>query len=1254
MIGLVRAHDLDRWGSRIVSPPELPRLVRRLVFATGRAVKTVDFPADEAIRLAGWDGKVLADEAAPYVPAGFSVWELGTSNDPRDKAEEDYQKRTKDSLGVDKSQTTFVFVTPRNWPAKGAWESLKRAEGKWKDVRVVDAEGLTQWLEGAPGVAVWLGPLIGAVPPDARALESECETYRSGTRPAFDLSGLLIGRNEQQTALIRLLQGPPVTIEISATTLAEGAAFIGASIETLPEDERESMFSRAVWVDSNTGMRQLAAADRPLIVVASGELPSSPIQHHRIVIKTSRAKGPSAIELGAQPITSLVEYLAGLGLDRNDAFKRSQEAAGYLERVRHTLLIVQPPPPVWALPPTCAAVAASVLMGSWDESNEADKAVVTAIAGVAYEEFVRGLTPYQAGPSPLMSHAGTVWKVYARGTAWGHLEPSLTSRQVQDFFEAAQNVLLEQDPRFELAADERWMAGAHDKRRVHSEHLRTGLASGLVHGAVLGQDSSACYAGWRAQTRVDAACRKIFRVRRDVNFWRRIRGELRELAEASPDEFLSALDADLADAQPQVRDLFEEEGAHGGCLHSDLLWALELLAWSQDYVGRAAITLAALDELDPGGHYSNRPKNSLAEILLPANPQCTLAAAERKMLFGSIMQRHPKAGWRLGKALMPTGMSVTSPTARPALRDWAPKQQKSVLLVDYWAEIQEIAECLVQAAGADIERWCYLLSNLKALQPALMERVLHGSEALARDLQGDERLQFWNRLRGLLHRHNQFREDERINWVYPSEILDRIAAIYESLTPTDLVARVGWLFSNQAARPTDVARDWKEEATRVDNDRKTAVAELEALDLPTLLARLRCFEAPYLLGVWLAHSAHVTSIERELLSRCANSVDPREQELAQGFAVARFEAAPQEFLRRWCMKDSADFLRPKGLAKIAQILAPCAEIWDLVEAAGPECHAAYWNETPVRIFDQPAEAERAARNLLAAGRALDTIDLLAANTNGKWLATKGSVDLFIQALEAAVVEGNAKPGGSQREAYNIVSLFKSLVDSMRLEPGKLMHLEWMYFGALQHQAEHELEIYKHLLSEPELLLQLVELIYLPEGVSKADRPAPSEAEQRVASQAWTILHEWQAFTSVSPQAMLTADDLAAIVERLRTLATARRFGRIVDDIIGKAFATSPLGLDGQWPHESIRALLERYGAIEEIAEGFVIGKCNLRGSTSRHPGDGGALERDLAKSFGEWQRALAVSHPQTSRLLGQLAEKYRSDANWEDAQVRTR
>jgi hypothetical protein len=1253
MIGLIRADDLDRWAARITAAPEFPRLVRLLVHAAVRGLKQVDFPADEAIRLGGWDGKVLAEDASPFVPVGFSVWELGTSQDPRAKANDDYGKRTQNSLGVDPRQTTFVFVTPRRWPGRDAWVAEKLGEGIWKDVRVYDAETLVQWLEIAPAVAAWLAPVVGAVPPDARALEVVCVDFKTATNPTLDASGLLIGRDSERAKLLTLLQGPPLVIEISATTVAEGAAFVGACIESLPEQERDSLFARAIWVDSSAGLRVIAVSDRPLIVVASGEVTIARTQHHFIRVCTSRGSAAgNAIELGAQPISALVEYLAKQGLDRNDAYERCQNAGGYLERVRHTLLVA-PSVPQWAASAGAVTVAAAILIGEWDESYEPDKEIVSAIAGVQYEQFIRAITPFQFGPSPLITRAGTVWKVYARPTAWKLLEPSLTKRQLEVFLQSAQDVLLEPDPRFELAPEERWMANVHGKRRAHSSHLRSGLAGGLLYAAVLGRDDSACYAGWRAQDWIDRACGQLFEKRGEANFWRRIHGELQGLAEASPDRFLTGLEADLAQQEPQICELFEEEGELGGCLHSDLLWALELLAWAPEYVGRVALVLAALAERDPGGRWGNRPHCSLTEMLLPWQPQCSAMAPERKQLFTLITQRFPKVGWELGKSLMPNQTTVCTPGARPKLRAWAPeKERKPVLTADYWAEIQGISERLLEMAGKDPERWDFLLSNLNSFLPALMERVLRGAEELGREIRGDDRLLFWTRLRKLLHHHNQFSSKENVEWVYPREILDRLEALYTALTPEDPIDRTAWLFAFHVERPTDIGTDWREEEEKTSAARAEAAETLAKLDLNALFAALPRFENHRLLGYFLGRSSG-ESIEPDLLRRCAASANERERDLARGFSAARYEVDPGEVLRRWCSRESPDFISEEAVATMLQGLPASPEIWDVVEAAGPLCHKFFWKGVYIHLFDRPRDAERAARNLLSVGRALAAIDLLAANTKSAWLAGDGDVPLVVDALNAGVAEANANPSHVERVAHDIARLIKALAESKRLDLGELMQLEWIYFGVLEHQRQHELVIYLNLISNPKLLLQLVGLIYIPEGESREGRPDPSESERAAATQAWRILHKWKPFAGTSPDAMPSAEELAATVEHVRKLADESRYLGIVDDLVGKALASSPLGRDGIWPHESVREVLERYSS-EALANGFVVGKQNLRGMTSRSLGDGGEQERQLAAQYETWQRALAVSHPRTSALLGQLAEIYRSEANREDVEVRKR
>ena len=84
--------------------------------------------AREGALLPGWDGIVRSDVTDAHVPLGTSGWELGTSKDPRDKAQSDIRSRTKDPLGLDPKTTTFVAVTSRLWRDRDDWLNARRKE----------------------------------------------------------------------------------------------------------------------------------------------------------------------------------------------------------------------------------------------------------------------------------------------------------------------------------------------------------------------------------------------------------------------------------------------------------------------------------------------------------------------------------------------------------------------------------------------------------------------------------------------------------------------------------------------------------------------------------------------------------------------------------------------------------------------------------------------------------------------------------------------------------------------------------------------------------------------------------------------------------------------------------------------------------------------------------------------------------------------------------------------------------------------
>jgi hypothetical protein len=76
---------------------------------------------------------------------------MGTGDEPRGKADDDYQKRSAEPLWVKPEETTFVFVTPRSWPGKTAHiELLAKESGFLVDQTTIVQSGWKTTSFGRP------------------------------------------------------------------------------------------------------------------------------------------------------------------------------------------------------------------------------------------------------------------------------------------------------------------------------------------------------------------------------------------------------------------------------------------------------------------------------------------------------------------------------------------------------------------------------------------------------------------------------------------------------------------------------------------------------------------------------------------------------------------------------------------------------------------------------------------------------------------------------------------------------------------------------------------------------------------------------------------------------------------------------------------------------------------------------------------------------------------------------------------------
>lgn len=91
----------------------LPELVKRLIIDSVSDLSSIRIPGSDDIWAPGFDGVVECKEGSLYVSSGKSVWEFGNVDYSLKKVNDDYEKRTNNSLGIEKKTTTYYAVIPK-------------------------------------------------------------------------------------------------------------------------------------------------------------------------------------------------------------------------------------------------------------------------------------------------------------------------------------------------------------------------------------------------------------------------------------------------------------------------------------------------------------------------------------------------------------------------------------------------------------------------------------------------------------------------------------------------------------------------------------------------------------------------------------------------------------------------------------------------------------------------------------------------------------------------------------------------------------------------------------------------------------------------------------------------------------------------------------------------------------------------------------------------------------------------------------
>ena len=1252
----ITALQIAAWADRLDARAQLPALLRTLVHATGGNLTVVNFPAFDNSQRKGWDGQVTSGSATPWIPRGRSGWEFGCDKNPQTKAEADYGARTASIPVKERRSTTFMFVTPRNWPGKDSWADEKRARGEWKDVRAFDASDLEQWLEQSIPAQTRMREFQGAAAEEVTTLGQIWCEWANVTEPALPKKLFTPAAERHQKQIETWLKAPPARpFVVTADSTLEALAFLSCALERL-EATCPGAYERAVVIRSVESFRTVARISSNFIAIAASSevekaLAGLQKNTHTIIVRgryTVSDDANIALDLlGYEPFR---EALRETGLDDTRIDRLARESARSPTILRRRLAQVEAvKAPHWANDNTVArSMIPFIFVGAWDSSVEADGEILQCLTNRVDEDAERRVALLQTLDEPPVWSIDHLRGVVSKVDALFAAHRVLTKRDLEDFLFAAEVVLAEEDPALELPEDKRWAANLYGKSRDHSSALRQGICDTLVLLAVHGNALVGDRLGIDLEVEVNGVVRRLLSPSA-ASTWLSQKSDLPQYAEAAPDAFLSILEADLDSEDPQIAALFEpaDTGFLSDCPRSGMLWALELLAWKPERLVRVTSILAEMCRWKIDDNWANKPMGTLESIFCCWVPETAASLDQRNQALETLTKKFPKVGWKVCVDQINPSSSIAFANIRPRWRTDAldagesasdgeaqDSQLKAIELALDWSEHDE------HTLGDLVER-------LEELGPDHRRRVWELVSAWIGTGPTDNRKAA---LRERIRRSALTRRSRHRGIDAAERKCARKA--YTLLEPQDVVTRHQWLFLSQwldesADELEDEELDYQKREERIARQRCDALQEVWAESrLDGVKELCRSGNASRVVG-W-----HMT----EICTRAQQRADFLQDLLAEQSNDLRdiFEQCIAGFLAKLDLEN-----RDAVLAKLLTRLDPdedaririlrCAPFdggtWQHVDRLPEGLKRRYWEEvnphwgpsdaTAIATFvDELLKVDRPRAAFHAAHMDLKLIDS----------------PRLVRLLTEVATNGAEPPAHYRIEGHYVSQALDTLEQRGDMSRDDLARLEFLFIRALDRSKHGIRNLEAQLAETPALFMQALALAFGRNdgGEDPAEWQRPNSDNRTAAARAaYSLLTNAKRVPGTQADGSIDLKQLKGWLEQVRSLTHEYGRSEIGDDMIGRLLSHCLPGDDGIWPCEPVREAVDDVGS-QEVATGMLVGIRNARGATWR--GEGGAQERGLAEQYRSWSREVAFEHPFTARMLAQIGASYEQDARFWDNQ----
>lgn len=1246
---LILREYLDDWARSVPAKGEFPELMHLLVNATSAPGTYIDFPAGSAVYMPDYDGIVKAPQASTYIPEGISLWELTTEKYSTSKANADYEKRKLDTLGQNPKDCVLVIVTLGTWKGREKFQTEKAAEGFWKDVRAYDARILEQWLVYSLPVSKWLAAKL-LKHHDVNSILSAEESWNEwATASKIKLipESVTSGRENESLKILEYINSPPSEIlKVKAQSRDEAVAFAIASVMLSDEKNKKNFFSKALVVESLSDFRFVSGYQDPQIIIAKiddiAKVHVAVSKGHHVIVPLGPDDHSSGdIDLPKIDKESLINSLIFVGLDEEKARKYVKESAGNITILKRLLGFYEGKLE-WATPSIAKMLIPALFLGRWSERKAGDIEILEALSGEKYSDYIEKIAHWR---EVVFFQIGETWRLVSPMDAWTNLSPYISKEDLNHLKKAFLQVMQVENPALELPADKRNMASLFGKEPKFSTWCKEGLTQSLILVGVFGDNFKLPLLS--GQIWVDHIVFELLG-QADGKLWRSLNSQMQLISESSPNGFMDAVEKSLNSGNKAILEMFIEEESFitPSSSHTGLLWALEGLCWIPDFLGRAALLLAKLASLDPGGKLSNRPINSLKNIFKPWHYQTIASFEERMEVLQLIVREEKEIAWVLLPRLLPDSNDIGEYTHKLRWRLFNQNFKIGYTSKEFNDSHSRVIDLLISIFDYTEEKLSKLLriSTKEIITSNERKKILDFVES-SYDKTEHKTYSVWNNLREILNRHRSYPD---ANWALDELELKKYEELYKETEPNDSIQKTIWMFnSNWPNFPEGFiyeSRSTEQQQEIIDKRRIDALKNLSLqIGIAEIIRLGREVKEHWIYGDTLGYFIDKDD-EIELVMNLLND-DTDSIRISNGFISRKSVLNENDWIYNWYYRLKNLGYSFEALAKFFLSINPSMEVWKFI-ANEKDVESVYWKIVNPFFYRLSMEEKiYGIEKLISFNRYITAASEI---YHIKKEVPSNTIAEVLKKIATTETDEHTRLRG-----YEIDELISELDIRTDIEEQTLVNLEFLFLPLLAAYGSRRKPKLLHgeLSRSPKFFIEILKLVYRPKDDELFKEERKGLTDEQIDNQGkrgYELLSSWKKVPGVDKDGSINKQSLENWVEEARKLAFAADRLEVADMKIGQILAHYPVK-GKEWP-EDILSIIEKINT-DSIKRNFSAELFNIRGSSTRGPFDGGNIERTHAAYFNDLFLKFKNKFPNTATIFSKLSKSYELEAKQMDDQA---